>query len=214
IWDYILETDPDTELSEKQVQAEWTCINQDHWRLDNDQVKSAIKLLKHLEGTKVEKIDITQRDGISAIAFAFKEILDDMGKTIDKILMDSTWKTNALGYELFAIVGEANGQAVPLAFMCITLTKEASAGTKELVLRDFICWISHRCPNIKFTLTDKDIIEINGFRMEIPHAKHQLCYWHGLRYIEKRLTENKPPAAYDPHIAHGVFDFIDPTWAP
>ena len=43
-------------------------------------------------------------------------------------------KTNALGYELFAIVGEVNGQAVLLAFMCITPAKEASVGTKELVL--------------------------------------------------------------------------------
>lgn len=94
------------------------------------------------------------------------------------------------------------------------MTKDADEGTKELALRDFIRWIAKRCPNIKFTLTDKDVIEINGFRSEVPDAKHQLCYWHGLKYVEKRLGENKPPAAYDPRIAHHTFDFIDPTWAP
>ncbi|KAJ3712347.1 hypothetical protein DFJ43DRAFT_973541, partial [Lentinula guzmanii] len=100
--------------------------------------------------------------GVTAIAFTFKEILDGLGNEIEEVLMDSTWKTNALGYELFSIVGEVNGQAIPLAFMFITLNKEASEGTKELVLRDFVRWISGHCPNIKFTLTDKDVIEINA----------------------------------------------------
>ncbi|TFK45179.1 hypothetical protein OE88DRAFT_1649504, partial [Heliocybe sulcata] len=47
-----------------------------------------------------------------------------------------------------------------------------------------------------------------------PGAKHQICYWHAIKYIEERLTTNKPPAAYDPRKAHKVFSFIDPTWAP
>ena len=85
---------------------------------------------------------------------------------------------------------------------------------KEEMLKDVIGYISARCPNNKFTLTDKDITEINAFRKKIPTAKHQLCYWHGIRYIEDRLAENKPPASYDPRKAHRVFDFIDPTWAP
>ncbi|KAJ7843216.1 hypothetical protein B0H14DRAFT_2585858 [Mycena olivaceomarginata] len=35
-----------------------------------------------------------------------------------------------------------------------------------------------------------------------------------IRLRGERLAENKPPAAYDPRKAHGLFDFIDPTWAP
>ncbi|KIY68663.1 hypothetical protein CYLTODRAFT_252877 [Cylindrobasidium torrendii FP15055 ss-10] len=107
-----------------------------------------------------------------------------------------------------------NGQAVPLAFMFVTLLESAQEGTKGALLRQFIQAITHHCPNIMFTLSDKDILEIDGFRIEIPNAKHQLCYWHGIKYIEKRLGENRPPAAYDPRIAHAVFDFVDPTWAP
>ncbi|KAJ3720039.1 hypothetical protein C8R42DRAFT_549361, partial [Lentinula raphanica] len=214
IWDHILKRDPDTELTEKQIQAKWTRINKVHWHLDKDQVTSALQLLQQSEKEKIEVIPITQREGASSIAFAFTEILDSVGNQIEEILMDSTWKTNALSYELFAIVGELNGQAIPLAFQLNTLTKAADDGVKELLLRDFIRWLARRCPNIKFTLSDKDITEINAFRIEIPHAKHQLCYWHGIRYIEKRLGENKPPAAYDPRIAHRCFDFIDPTWAP
>ncbi|KAJ3965249.1 hypothetical protein EV361DRAFT_811027, partial [Lentinula raphanica] len=147
---------------EKQVQTEWTRINEDHWRLDQDQVKSASKLLEGFDREKVEIIPITQREGSSSIAFAFTKILDGIGSDIEEVLMDSTWKTNALGYELFAIVGELNGQAIPLAFLLVTLTEAANEGTKESILRDFISWIAKQCPKIKFTLTDKDVTEINA----------------------------------------------------
>jgi hypothetical protein len=58
------------------------------------------------------------------------------------------------------------------------------------------------------------VLEINTFRHCILGAKHQLCYWHAIQYLEARLTEDKPPAAYDPRKAHSIFNFIDPTWAP
>ena len=48
----------------------------------------------------------------------------------------------------------------------------------------------------------------------MKEAKHQLCYWHEMKYIEERLTDNRPPAAYDPRKAHKMFESIDPTWAP
>jgi len=81
------------------------------------------------------------------------------------------------------------------------------------MLEALLSWFSKRCPNIKFTLSDKDPSEIDVFRAWI-HAKHQLCYWHGVRYVEERLAEDKPPAYYDPRKAHLVFGFIDATWAP
>jgi hypothetical protein len=90
----------------------------------------------------------------------------------------------------------------------------AKPGAKRRMLEQFIAWFSKHCPGVKFTLSDKDPSEIDAFRKEVPGAKHQLCYWHGVRYIEERLAENKPPAYYDPRKAHTVFEFIDPTWAP
>ncbi|KAJ7868134.1 hypothetical protein B0H13DRAFT_1897286 [Mycena leptocephala] len=42
----------------------------------------------------------------------------------------------------------------------------------------------------------------------------QMRSWHGVRYVQERLTEKRPPAKYDPRNAHRAFDFIDPTWAP
>jgi hypothetical protein len=90
----------------------------------------------------------------------------------------------------------------------------ASAGTKKWMLVKALAWLSIRCPNIMFTLSDKDPSEINACWISLLKAKHQLCYWHGIRYIEERLAEDKPPASYNPRKAHKVFDFIDPTWSP
>ncbi|KIK66318.1 hypothetical protein GYMLUDRAFT_135548, partial [Collybiopsis luxurians FD-317 M1] len=72
--------------------------------------------LQHFDQEKIEIIPITQHDGASSIAFALIEVLDSIWSKIEEILMDSMWKTNALCYELFAVVGELNGQALPLTF--------------------------------------------------------------------------------------------------
>ncbi|KAJ7441818.1 hypothetical protein B0H11DRAFT_2348974 [Mycena galericulata] len=179
IWDRILQENPSTEITRKQI------------------------------------IPIEKENGIVAIAFSFITILRDFGEEIAELAMDSTWKTNALGHELYGIVGEANGQAIPLGFMFIGHSEEETdSGAKERTLCHLIRHVKEHCANIMFTGSDKDTVEINGFRKEIPQAKHQLCYIHALSYIEKRLAEDRPSAAYDPRIAHRTFDFIDPTWAP
>ena len=82
------------------------------------------------------------------------------------------------------------------------------------MLQDVLRYVSQHCPNIAYALSDKDQSEINAIHAVLPYVKHQLCYWHAIRYIEERLAEDKPPAKYDPRLAHEVFDFIDPTWAP
>ena len=124
-------------------------------------------------------------------------------------------KTNATGYELYSFFSEANGQLLPLAFIFTKMTdRSAKSSAKQQIITEILAELSRCCPNIKFTLSDKDPSEINACCTSISKAKHQLCSWHGVRYIEERLAEDKPPAAYDPQKAQGVFEFIDPTWAP
>ncbi|KAJ7104672.1 hypothetical protein C8R44DRAFT_640136, partial [Mycena epipterygia] len=108
-------------------------------------------------------IPVTPEDGISAIAFTFREIVDEYGADVEEIALDSTWKTNALGYELYAIVAEANGQALPLAFAFTTSTDGTAAeGAKDRMLQHVLGHISQHCPKIKFVGSDKDTTEINA----------------------------------------------------
>jgi hypothetical protein len=78
------------------------------------------------------------------------------------------------------------------------------------VIRHVRVWF----PNIIFALSDKDTTEINAVHVKLPNAKHQLCYWHAIQYLEERLADDKLPAKYNSRIAHCVCPFINPTWAP
>jgi hypothetical protein len=231
IWEHVLREYPHTELTEKQVYAYWQQLNTARWWLKDDQVESACAILQRVDGIKIDIISIPTETGIDAIAFAFKDILEGYGEEIIEVAMDSTCqfrtssllhivthqlgKTNAKGYELYTIVGEANGQALLLAFVFTALiSSDVQPGAKDHMLRHVIKHVHTHCPNIAFTLSDKDLLEINAFHEQIHDAKHQLCYWHAIKYLEERLAEDKPPAKYDPRTAHQVFPFIDPTWAP
>jgi hypothetical protein len=131
------------------------------------------------------------------------------------ILIRAQGKTNAAYYELFSIITEANGQGIPLAFIFTTSTDgTAEPKAKERALDDVMCWLKGCSVDPKFTLSDKDISEINVLHSTWPAAKHQSCYWHAMEYVEKRLGEDKPPGSYDAKKAHAHFAFIDPTWVP
>ncbi|KAG6917946.1 hypothetical protein DXG01_017130, partial [Tephrocybe rancida] len=215
IWDIVLEKKLEGQLTQKQVYAHWAQHNENRWRLDNDQVLSARKVLEACEGIEVNVIDVPHEKGISSLAFAFREVLSVYGSKITEIAMDSTWKTNAAGYELYGIVGEANGQALPLAFaFTASMDHTAEPGAKDRMIQSVLRHVREHCPNIHFAHTDKDKSEINAIHAVLPYAKSQLCYWHAIKYLCECLAEDKLPTKYDPRRAHQLFSFIDPTWAP
>lgn len=66
-------------------------MNETAWKFDEDQVQSTFKLLKVTQGLEEsEIIPIRPEMGIHAIAFAFKNVLSDLGKIVEEIAMDST----------------------------------------------------------------------------------------------------------------------------
>ena len=112
-------------------------------------------------------------------------------------------------------MAESNGEAIPLGFIFTGSTDgKAASGAKGRALEAFLAHFVPYLPNLKFTLTDKELCEIQAFRRKFPYTKHQLCWWHAIRYIETRLSENRPPAYYNPIAAHEVFPFINRSWAP
>lgn len=90
--------------------ARWAELNEEQWRLDDDQVKSAAMLLTKMDGEEVEIIPITQEDGIHAIAFTFKDVLEKIGKQIIEIAMDSTcnWLFCCLTWDMLIVLIREN----------------------------------------------------------------------------------------------------------
>ncbi|KAJ7840580.1 hypothetical protein B0H13DRAFT_1649644 [Mycena leptocephala] len=179
IWTRVLAENPGTEVTQKQIYALWSELNEGAWRLDDDQVKSAQMILEKLEGTDVEIIPIRAEPGIHAIAFALKEVVDGWAEETEELAMDSTWKTNAAQYKVYEFVAEAKGQAMPFAFLFTVSTGDAAEGAKTRMLSDVLEYISERCPNIMFTMSDKEPAEINACRAKI--SQQQWSLWTELR---------------------------------
>ena len=65
------------------------------------------------------------------------------------------------------------------------------------------------------TLSDKDWSEINACITVFPNIKHQLCFWHCIRALKKRLPiKDRAPAFYDVEAAMREFGWIDKTFVP
>ena len=90
IWEHVLYENPKIELTKKQIYASWAHLNENTWHLNDEQVKSAQKILKNQDGNTIKIIPIYAKDGISAIAFGFKKIVDNYEKKITEIAMDFT----------------------------------------------------------------------------------------------------------------------------
>lgn len=77
-------------MTEKQVQNLWLKESESFWKLDQDQVVSAKKVLERAEGKEVEVVSALEEEGMVAIGFALKEPLAKWGKKTAEIALDGT----------------------------------------------------------------------------------------------------------------------------
>ena len=117
--------------------------------------------------------------------------------------------------ELFAGLADMLGEGLPLSYLFVVTNAEAPPQTKEKVLVNWMEALKARGIAPEFTLSDKDQSEINALHRVWPTAKHQLCLWHVLRAIKRRLANNRePPAFYGAMDAHRMFPFTSPAFLP
>lgn len=183
------------------------------------ELTSVALILDDYASEEVEKIALPRIEGLEAFAFAFEFVLRARGPLVHELGMDSTCKfysagsiqpagllaepsvfsgkTNALGFELHAFVAEANGLALPLAFMFVKTGLSTTADPKRTVIASCIERIRISCPNIEFTLSNKDQSEISAIRRVLPETRHQLCYRHVMKYLGNRLMRG-PRTPYVP----------------
>jgi len=122
--------------------------------------------------------------------------------------------TNKNKMELFAVVADMQGEGLPLSYLFITTEENAAPLTKQSALIEWMKGIRSLGIDPRFTLSDKDQSEINALKEVWPCAKHQLCLWHVLRALKRRLSQNENPGSYNALEAHHVFPVIDPAFLP
>ena len=115
--------------------------------------------------------------------------------------------------ELFSGLADMHGEGLPLSYLFVVTNTDAPPHTKETVLVNWMAALKARGITPEFTLSDKS--EINALGRVWPTAKHQLCLWHILRALKRRLANNRePPAYYGSADATRMFAFIDPAFLP
>ncbi|KLO04446.1 hypothetical protein SCHPADRAFT_884303 [Schizopora paradoxa] len=92
IWQRIVRENPETELSAKQIYNYWAKVNENVWKLDADAVESAKKVLAKWDGVKTEIINLRDEPGMSTIAFAIKDTVDNWAGNTEELAIDSTCK--------------------------------------------------------------------------------------------------------------------------
>ncbi len=121
-------------------------------------------------------------------------------------------------WELFALLGEAQGAGVVLGwcFIWSKALKDPQNGNKQKILVDFLQHFRDEWgvrPLV--TLSDKDFSEINAYSKVFPSAKHQLCFWHCLHAVKKQLAVTHwQPGFYNIAQAWKEFPFIHEHFLP
>ncbi|EIW59064.1 uncharacterized protein TRAVEDRAFT_19598 [Trametes versicolor FP-101664 SS1] len=194
----------------------WHVVSREEWRLADSPLESARKFVEERgKDHHIAMLDVEAEPGTEALAFYVTDFVGAWAQHTQELAMDSTWNTNGGNFELFSAVADANGAGIPLAFIFLRTTKDAAAGAKQAVLARFLERLKELGIDPEFTLTDKDFSEINAMGATWKYAKHQLCFWHGLRAVKQRLCKNKHvPAPYNADAAHSEFSFIDPHFLP
>jgi hypothetical protein len=166
-------------------------------------------------------------------AFALPNVLGKWGGRIREIAMDSTCKsmlfhdrlscsTDYLGnttranYELYSVLGECYGSGLPLAYLLVRSPGSTKGGEIQSILEQYLGHLAQKYNlQIATTLTDKNWPEINACRAKFPASDHQLCFWHVLQSIKKRLSIlPRQPAFYNVTQARSEFPWIDKDFLP
>ena len=80
-------------------------------------------------------------------------------------------KTNALGFELYAVLGQIDGSGYPMAYLFLDNAKKDD-GVRTAILANFFKQLYDRgLQNAEFFLTDKDRVQINAAQQTWPSIK-------------------------------------------
>ncbi|SAL97591.1 hypothetical protein, partial, partial [Absidia glauca] len=163
--------------------------------------------------------------------FGFKTGFFDLLVRSDQVTeyhVDSTYRSNNAGFELFGIVANVYGSGYPIAYLLMKINASSNNNNNNNnnnnddheennsrigVLKTFFQRMKSQGLNPTFMFCDKDISEINAIEAtwQSDNTIVRLCLWHLKRAVKTKLAKRRsaqvPP--YFPGDAEGEFDFVD-----
>ncbi|KAL3688896.1 hypothetical protein R1sor_015205 [Riccia sorocarpa] len=189
-----------------------------------DQQLGASKFIRSEAMKEKEFAEVLYEDNDQFQAFAFTTHFWRHIKSVKDVLTDSTFKTNAMRFELFALVANLGGFGVPLSYLFyrkkvnINEVEVSDGGLTTIRIGVLTNWLeSLRGKGLMptFFITDKDLGQIKAAQTALPRTYVQLCLKHSLDAVKKRMeSSDKGTNPYSPVEANKRFDFIDQSWQP
>ena len=113
---------------------------------------------------------------------------------VQETFIDSTFKTNAEKFELFAVIGKVVGTGFPLAYFLLgsgdTRFENAQNSFPKTSLEQFLLSLKREVPGInrKFFFSDKDFAQLEAIK-EAFNVTPSLCLWHVKRAIIQKFKD-------------------------
>ena len=139
---------------------------------------------------------------------------------MEEFHVDSTYKTNRLGYELFGIVANINGCGFPIAYMIFGVDETRVPENRrrptrmDFIHRFFRC-LHNNGLGPKFMFSDKDLGQINAIESVFGRFALRLCLWHLDHSVKLRFNESKTAdPRYDAVAARRNYPFVSLNFLP
>lgn len=128
----------------------------------------------------------------------------------------SEGNTTGSNFEMYAVLGEVYGSGLPLAYLLVRSPGSSAGGEIQAILEQYLGHLVEKYNlKIDLTLTDKNWPEITACRAKLPRSDHQLCFWHVLEAIKKRLKILRCQLTYyNITKARAEFPWIDKDFLP
>ncbi|CAG8819565.1 36605_t:CDS:1, partial [Racocetra persica] len=81
-----------------------------------------------------------------------------------KIIVDSTYKTNALDYELYSVIGQFDGSGFAIAYLFVERKNKKDGAVTEILALFFESLYNLEINNVQFFFIDKDYTQILAAR--------------------------------------------------
>ncbi|CAB4422541.1 unnamed protein product [Rhizophagus irregularis] len=178
------------DITQKQIHYWWTQIMKNNYQRDQDQLISSYSLLNE----RNYNIILMDLDGdvkyIGFITPLFQQLINKK-----EVLVDATYKTNALKYELYSVIGQIDGAGFSAAYLFLDNAKKNN-GIRTSILTSFFRELKNiGLKNIEYFLTDKDFSQISAAQTVWP-------------------TDNEPKNINQSSLLNSKqqYDFIDTQW--